>query len=301
MSTLRKDESPLERAMLIEKEFAVIPSYFLLEKRIAGTSSISIFKGMDLLNNVPVTIKYIKQEAEVDATQSQIGRMDYAQAKRRFEREAQAFGKLEKHRRVKEKAVNQLLETAERDLEEGKKEGDREKVRAALEMKKLGNQLKCDRHFVKAYCLATGTLHNFDIGEDGNFVRQKGETVAFMVMEYLNAQTLEQILEDAQEKKSFLPINTIVPILEGILEALEYCHEEGIIHRDIQPANIFVGPNSKVRISNLGLAKVEDMTQLTSQGAFVGTVGYAAPEGIVRGKRIPTRLRAFSRYNRQKI
>jgi len=273
-------QSPLEKALLLEKEFAVIPDSFLLERRIGGHDFVHVYKGMDLAKNIPVVIKFLVHEAEDE--KSKFREISFQEAKRRFEREAQAFEKLERHRQAKEQAITMLREQGNRQIEEGKAKGSPDKIKAGMALLKQSEELLCDRYFVRAYCLATGELSYFHVGDDG-FFRERSQTVGFMVMEYVEGTDLRSLLNEYKEKKIPVPMKVFVPIMEGVLEALEYCHTENIIHRDVRPENILITRNFKVRLTNLGRAKVEDMTQLTAQGAFVGTPEYAAPEGIVHG------------------
>lgn len=271
-------QSPLEKAMLLEQEFAIIPDGILLERQISCHDYVHTYKGMDLAKNVPVVVKYLQDESVPVA--SRVRTIPYAEAKRRFEREAQAFDKLERHRQAKEQAAMMLAEQAKLQIADGERKGNQEKIKAGLALQRQGEELLCDRYFVKAYCLATGDLFHFHIGDTG-FYRGASQQVAFMVMEYIEGTDLKTLLQEYHDKNLMVPMKVFIPIMEGILEALEYCHTEGIIHRDIRPENILITPNFKVRLTNLGRAKVEDMTQLTAKGAFVGTPGYAAPEGII--------------------
>jgi serine/threonine protein kinase len=288
IGNLKGNESPIDKALTLEQEFAIIPHvphHILLEKRIGGNQYIGIFRGTDLASNLPVIVKYLTQQPEVPLSESQIRSINISEMRRRFEREAQAFSRLEKHRREKEEEMAKLVEQAKKQIEEGKKEGNYEKMRTGFDMLKQGEELLCDRHFLKPYFYAIGQLYRFNVSDKGFQRKNEGENIAFMVTEHLNdSKTLEEWLSDHHDRKTFLPVSSAITILEGILQALGYCHGENIIHRDIRPANILLTKDNKVRLTNLGLARVEDMTQLTAQGAFVGTPGYAAPEGIVQGQ-----------------
>ncbi|MDP8241155.1 MAG: serine/threonine-protein kinase [Candidatus Hatepunaea meridiana] len=76
---------------------------------------------------------------------------------------------------------------------------------------------------------------------------------------------------------------TIV-LLSGVLNGLAYAHSKGVIHRDIKPDNILVSKDGQVKISDFGLATLEDSPQLTRQGMVVGTPAYMPPEQISGGK-----------------
>ena len=163
----------------------------------------------------------------------------------RFAREARAFARLEKHRKE--------------HIHKG--------------------ELHVDDYFVKAYRLAKGHLYKFSDPQDG-FSRRAGENIEFMVMRYIEGAGLDALLKEYQQKNATMALKIAMYILRGLLEALEYCRKENIVHRDICPGNILLTKQFQVRLTNLGWSKLEDMTHLTQQGAFIGNASYTAPEGI---------------------
>jgi len=129
----------------------------------------------------------------------------------------------------------------------------------------------------------------FDIGRDRG--------IDFLVMEYLEGQTLARRLSHGT-----------VPLVEGlqygleISEALAALHRVGIIHRDLKPGNIMITP-SGTKLLDFGLAKatrapvaltgLTTQTELTREGAILGTVQYMAPEQI-EGKELDARTDIFA-------
>jgi serine/threonine-protein kinase len=90
-----------------------------------------------------------------------------------------------------------------------------------------------------------------------------------------------------------IPLNEALPIAKQIAEALEAAHEQGIIHRDLTPANIKVRPDGTVKVLDFGLAKAFDPTpastlgltqsptlspHTTYAGLILGTAAYMSPE-----------------------
>ena len=69
-------------------------------------------------------------------------------------------------------------------------------------------------------------------------------------------------------------------ILRPVADALEAAHEAGLIHRDIKPQNILVGPRDHAYLADFGLTKAPDDESLTRSGQFVGTLDYVSPEQI---------------------
>ena len=144
-------------------------------------------------------------------------------------------------------------------------------------VKVLRSDLARDPAFVarfKKEALAAGALNNpgivavFDSGEDG------GDS--YIVMELVKGQTLRQILQSERE----FTVEEAVEIVAEILEALEYSHAHGIIHRDIKPGNIMITDSGKVKVMDFGIARALDDigATMTNTWNVVGTAQYLSPE-----------------------
>ncbi|WP_227980699.1 serine/threonine-protein kinase [Nocardia spumae] len=81
-----------------------------------------------------------------------------------------------------------------------------------------------------------------------------------------------------------LPLERAVQIIEGVGAALDYAHSNGVMHRDVKPANILLaravgGKGERVFLTDFGIARLrEDSTHLTQAGMFTATLAYASPE-----------------------
>jgi len=118
-----------------------------------------------------------------------------------------------------------------------------------------------------ARCLHPNIVTVFDFGVH--------ETTPFIVMEYVEGIELK---EQLQGEKAFSFVAAI-DIITQILEALAYAHDKGVVHRDIKPANIMLMGNGRVKVSDFGVARL-DNSDLTSTGMMVGTPNYMSPEGL---------------------
>ncbi|MBI2566646.1 MAG: protein kinase [Candidatus Schekmanbacteria bacterium] len=109
----------------------------------------------------------------------------------------------------------------------------------------------------------------FDAGE--------ADGLNFIVMEYLEGQTLAALLADSGP----LEIGRAVGLMLQIATALAAAHGEGIVHRDVKPSNVMVLPGDKVKVTDFGIAKVlEDSSHVTGSDVVVGTPRYISPEQV---------------------
>jgi serine/threonine-protein kinase len=112
----------------------------------------------------------------------------------------------------------------------------------------------------------------YDTGED----HLDGHRIPYIVMEYVEGRTLREML---REQARFTPERTI-EVSASILDALEYSHRSGIVHRDIKPGNVMITTAGEVKVMDFGIARslAETGAALTQTAAVVGTAQYISPE-----------------------
>ncbi len=104
----------------------------------------------------------------------------------------------------------------------------------------------------------------------------------YLVLSYAPNGTLRQ----RHPKGTALPASIIVSYVQQIAEALQYAHEEKLIHRDVKPENMLIGRRNEILLSDFGIALLAQTSRYQSTQDVIGTVAYMAPEQI-QGKPRP--------------
>jgi serine/threonine protein kinase len=121
-----------------------------------------------------------------------------------------------------------------------------------------------------------------------DFVRDDG--VPWLVMEALRGRTLGEAIE----ADGPLPVETVMRLAIGLLDAVDAVHRAGFVHRDIKPSNVFLCDDGRVVLIDFGIAcPITDLERRLPTGAFMGSVAYASPE-VLLGKRPGTASDMFS-------
>ena len=106
----------------------------------------------------------------------------------------------------------------------------------------------------------------YDVGEEDN--------IYYIVMEYVNGQTLKQYIQQ------FAPVHPrkAINIMVQIVSAIEHAHDNQIIHRDIKPHNILLDHDGNVKVTDFGIAMALSSTTITQTNSVLGSIHYLSPE-----------------------
>lgn len=106
----------------------------------------------------------------------------------------------------------------------------------------------------------------YEAGQDGDYL--------YIAAAFIRGQTLAEAVQEIS-----LDFRTIARIVRDLAEALAYAHGQGIIHRDVKPANVMVDEHGRPHLMDFGLAQGLDVRErLTTDGMVIGTPAYLAPE-----------------------
>ena len=135
-----------------------------------------------------------------------------------------------------------------------------------------------------------GIVQIHDFGEEGD--------IAYIVMEYVRGRELGSYFNSNRR----FEVKEAARIMTELLDALEFAHQAGIVHRDVKPANVMIDLQGKVKLTDFGVARVVDAdhtraeragVERTQAGAVIGTPAYMSPEQIT-GESVDHRTDIFS-------
>jgi eukaryotic-like serine/threonine-protein kinase len=119
---------------------------------------------------------------------------------------------------------------------------------------------------------AAGRLEHPHVTTVYDVVEEDGKP--WLVMKHVAARSLQEIIEE----RGPLPPAEVARIGLHVLDALGAAHALGIVHRDVKPANVLVGPDGSGCLTDFGIATTTGDSSLTTQGALIGSPSYMAPE-----------------------
>jgi len=152
-----------------------------------------------------------------------------------------------------------------------------------------------DPNFIKMFveeARLSASLHHahvvqvHDVGHEGNDY--------FFAMEYVHGENLRRLLTKVARASELVPLDQVITIVLAVAAGLHHAHQQNIVHRDVTPANILVGYDGNVKVTDFGIAKAMlQSTELTKSGTMRGKVAYMAPEQCL-GRKVDRRSDIFS-------
>jgi len=128
------------------------------------------------------------------------------------------------------------------------------------------------------------SVYDFGHTEDGLY---------YFIMEFIDGTDLRRVIQSGA-----LSATEALAIVPQVCDALQFAHEEGIVHRDVKPENILIDKKGRVKIADFGLAKLLDrpatVYTLTQAGQRMGTPHYMAPEQIEHPGQVDHRADIYS-------
>jgi serine/threonine-protein kinase len=105
-----------------------------------------------------------------------------------------------------------------------------------------------------------------------------GGVAPYLVLDYIDGVSLREYLREHAP----LPVDEAIRIAGQLADALQYCHEHGVVHRDLKPENILIQPDGVVKLVDFGIALLQGARRLTFRrlSSEVGTPDYMAPEQV---------------------
>jgi serine/threonine-protein kinase len=158
-------------------------------------------------------------------------------------------------------------------------QADDEHLGRPVALKVLKPELACDETFrqrFRAEASHAGRLSHPSIATVYDYAETldtSGATLAYLVMELVVGSPLRALLAARR-----LGVDETLGIVAQVGSALAAAHRNGIVHRDVKPANLLVRPDGLVKVTDFGIARAADSASLTQVGTVLGTVVYMSPE-----------------------
>lgn len=152
-------------------------------------------------------------------------------------------------------------------------DGDRGEV---LALKVLSPRASSDGDFRERFRREVNVSRALDHPHIGHILDWgESEGHIYIAMELVEGRTLADV---ARERR--VAVEEAVPLIRQVADALRYAHAQGVIHRDVKPANIMITPHGKAILMDFGIARRRDLPVLTGVGQAMGTPAYIAPEQL---------------------
>lgn len=161
-------------------------------------------------------------------------------------------------------------------------------VKQTVCLKRILPVFQDDPEFVQLFLqearIVTSLLHDnivkvsdFGLFDDGPYI----------ALELVSGIDLRRLLKTVAFREEELPTDVVVYIAMELARALSYAHRQGVIHRDVSPANVLLGEHGEVKLTDFGIAKSTSSEYATRTGTVKGKIPYMAPEYVTSGKADP--------------
>ncbi len=123
---------------------------------------------------------------------------------------------------------------------------------------------------------AVESLHHPGLVAVYDFGTESG--LFYIVTEYLNGITLKQRLQEKRQRGELLDLAEALTVISAVGEALAYAHRRGVVHRDVIPGNVMLTTDGRILLTDLGLLKTLQASNMTASETVIGTPAYLSPE-----------------------
>ncbi len=159
-------------------------------------------------------------------------------------------------------------------------------LRRQVAIKRLVPHHSDDQQYIQRFereARAAAALHHPHILPLHDYGQQRlsdGRLAAYIVMSYVANGSLEERLASVEDEGHLLPSEEALAYLTQAAQAIDYAHEQGVLHRDIKPGNMLLREDRTLLLADFGLARLADDedNKLTQTGMPIGTPRYMAPE-----------------------
>ncbi len=145
-----------------------------------------------------------------------------------------------------------------------------------------------EARFIKEASAQARLQHPHIVGVSDFFL---SEGIYYLVMPYIEGHSLE---ERMKANNGPLPLAETLRVAQDVLLALDYAHQQAVIHRDVKPSNILLDRSGHAYLVDFGIALMIGQERRTRTGTSVGTPHYMSPEQILRPKELDHRADVYS-------